>query len=158
MGDLFETYGEMLEALKKLTPEQLKQRPQVVQAGSSNDDGPVILQPAFCIDTVHTLFETDGEGNVIDDGSKTRSYVDGKHHPDAVVILTDISGYEDTSANYAAATYRRGIDAALQSLGEKPRDGQPKMLKSAEELLRGALRIVDGRAERKKQRMLKECV
>lgn len=80
MSDQFSFSYEDLanHILTQLTPEQRKQK---VQIASPEPDGdkPVLLDCFVCIDTVENLFE---DMVVIDN-------LDGKTHPEHVVILTD---------------------------------------------------------------------
>lgn len=81
-----ETYEDLLKVLSELTPEQLKNKVQVMKP-SCNDDEVLALMPAIAIGTV--------------DGAEyrfVRSSVDNRRHGDEVIILTDYNGHGKNGA------------------------------------------------------------
>lgn len=77
------TYRELLEALQKLTPEQLEQEAQYVP---HHWDGDMALDacPLVAIDTVEN-FEFE----------HVRSNTDHKHHPEEIVLLGDCHYFDE---------------------------------------------------------------
>lgn len=147
MSDDMETYDDLAAMIAKLSPEQRKQKVQVVN--SSNDDSvPSVMQPCYGIGTVKDLFETATEdGSHIEDHVYVRDSYDGKHHSDAVVMLIDSSDYEDLTVY----DERRTLLKAMQKIGldEAGTD--------AKEIARVALDKIAHKAEKRKEKMLKEC-
>ena len=140
------TYGELLSALQKLTPKQLLQKVQITQAGNCDDSVPVVLQPAVAVGTVRELYETDGQGGVIE-RQIVRDSSNGRHNSDSVVITTDVSGFEDDTV-YGE---RYLLLKVVQFFAEGKHGLKPYAL------ARGILEKIKENAEKNKVRMLKEC-
>ncbi len=87
MDKLVFTWEDLLIALKKLTPEELKQSVQIFPPHNTPD--PVKLMPVLGIGTVDYF----GEKN-------TKSNDDFKHHPEQVVLLTDHHRFSDDGDTY----------------------------------------------------------
>ena len=147
---MIETYSDLLTALQKLTPEQLQQKVQIAQAGNCDDSVPVVLQPAVCIGTVRELYSTfDAVGNV-ENHQIVRDCNNGRHNPDSIVITTDTSGFEDDTV----FEQRRIAIKALESIKEYLTSS---LLPDRQEMARVALEKIKKIAEKKKERILKEC-
>ena len=87
MGKSKYTWGDLLKALKKCTPEQLKQSVQIFPPHNTPD--PVKLMPGIAFDTIEGFEETN-----------SRSADDFKHHPEQLVLLTDHCGFSDYGDTY----------------------------------------------------------
>ncbi len=84
-----ETWGDLLQALQKLTPEQLAQPAQAVRHGSSDDHVHEGL-PTICLGTVDAL-----------QLRYFRSMLDNRRHGEQVVLFLDGNPYgEDGVAAY----------------------------------------------------------
>jgi len=77
----FKTWGDVLKYLQTLTYQQLEQRPMVMPH-QPDDDKVVNLLPVVVMITVE---ETELE---------TRSAEDWNHHPEQVVLLTDLHPFD----------------------------------------------------------------
>lgn len=87
------TWKQLLEQLKKLTPEQLAQNVQIFPPHCTPD--PIKLMPVYGVYTVAELCH-DGD-EVLDE---TRSADDFKHHPEQVVLMSDHCPFSDDGDTY----------------------------------------------------------
>lgn len=153
MDGIIETYAELLEALKKLTPEQLQQKPQAY-LGTSDDSVPIVCQPVFSLGTVRDGFEIASEdGSRIEDHQYVRDASDGKHHSDAVVMQMDYSGYEDDTDQRLVRLYEK----TLMKIISTAVPGEPAWPFGCEEAKK-AIEKAEKIKEKRKTKILKECV
>lgn len=81
-----ETYADLLEALKQLTPEQLSQRLSILPPDVS---GEVYLEPVLAIGTVAELCHVKDEIC-----TQTHSHDDFEHHLEQIVIARDYHPFD----------------------------------------------------------------
>lgn len=79
---LIEAYDDLIAALQALTPEQRKQKPQLLMPGSQE---PHELGVVISLNTVAEYL----------DGERAISNADGGSHPDEVVMLADVCRYDE---------------------------------------------------------------
>jgi hypothetical protein len=141
-----ETYEELADAIAKMTPEQRRQKVQVVNSGSDETE-PAVAQYCYSLGTVKELFETAWDKSAITEFQFVRDSSNGKHHSDAVVLLSDYSGYE----NMQVYEERRMLFGVVEKIAAGGHGVRPI------DLARVALQKMAKRAEKKKTKMLKEC-
>ena len=81
-----ETWGDLLDVLRNMMPEQL-QKPQIIPPSCGSESGE--LGSVIAIGTVATMFNAD---------DPTRSSYDNGHHPEDVVLLTDMNQFGEDGA------------------------------------------------------------
>lgn len=88
------TWGDLLKALKKCTPDQLKQSVQIFPPHNTPD--PVKLMPGIAFDTIEALEADD-----------TRSDDDFKHHPEQLVLLIDYHKFSDLGDTHYLMDFKK---------------------------------------------------
>lgn len=100
-----ETYGDLLDYLKRLRPDQLKERVQVM--GRSQE--PIRLMGVVAIGQ----FTADCE---------SRSSVDGNHRPESIVILADAHPFGDHGEAYDTLTEDGQVPTYLEGHPDAPKE------------------------------------